>query len=120
MAITSACVISADFADDDHAPQWELMNMTDEEKREILSCYLTGFVTHSYVVYSVINALSEKGLVDPSRIIAWAETFASQFDQDSRHEENADIADKLRQFAKTLRLMRTPPERSGTAQGRLC
>jgi hypothetical protein len=96
------------------ARQRETASMNEDEKQEIFSSYAAGFVAQSYVIFSVIGAMIEKGLVDPDRIIAWAETFSSGFDQNSSLKENAEIAALLRDFAKSMRLIITKPAGAGT------
>ncbi len=77
--------------------------------------HVIAVVAQNYALFAVINAMVEKGIVDHHRIIAWAEVFASGFDQNSSCAENPEVADRLRQFATTLRLMSAPPDRSGMA-----
>lgn len=91
------------------------MALSQEQEAELSLIAGAMFAVHSYQLSAVIAALAEAGLLRQDRVAVWASTFAEMFRNNVSHPRREFVADRLEEFATSLRIISQPPENSGRA-----
>jgi len=91
------------------------MALSEAEKHELSQIAGGLYAAHSYMLFAVIAALAERGVVSQDRVVVWANTFAEMFQNNIEHPYRLLVAQRLREFATSLETMSTPPDQSGRA-----
>jgi type IV secretory pathway TrbF-like protein len=89
--------------------------MTPEETRDVVEAATATISASMLMAASIVGALTAQGLVDPFKVAAFAEMFASAPPPSQPPAVQENVKAQLQGFAHVVRSMATKPAGAGTA-----